>query len=119
MNSPRVSSTQYTKNPLFRIRNYFTRRRNSNNPKPVNNTFRRRNRRSAITYKNAARIRGQFQKPPAHPFRPKYVPPPPIRHRGPIYNNNNNMNDPINPKNNYGSFKESQMNAYLRTLGYN
>jgi hypothetical protein len=103
MNSPRVSSTQYTKNPFFRIRNYFTRRRNSNNPKPVNNnrnkSFRTRNRRGAITYKNAARIRGHFQKPPVHPFRPKYIPPPPVPlyRRGPIYMNNNNNNDPINP----------------------
>ncbi len=94
MNSPRVSSTHYTKNPIFRIRNFFTRRRNSNNnPTSVNasnnrnNTYRRRNRRGAITHKNAARIRGHFQKPPIHPFRPKYVPR--VRHSGPLYLNNN------------------------------
>jgi hypothetical protein len=66
-----------------------------NDPKPVNtnnrnnrkNTFRKRNRRGAITYKNAARIRGIFQKPPIHPYRSKYVPI--VRHTGPLYMNNN------------------------------
>jgi hypothetical protein len=117
MNSPRVSTSNFTKNPVYRLRNFFTRRRRSTDPKLINNN-KKRNRRGAMTYKNAARIRGAFQKPPVHPFRPKYVPPPPPppRSAGPIYNNNN---DPINPSNNFGSLRASQMNAYIRALRYN
>ncbi len=91
MNSPRVSSTNYMKNPLYRVRNYFTRRRANTDPKNVNKkngNTKRRNRRGAITYKNAARIKGTFQKPPLPPYRARYIPQVSYP-RGPIYMNNN------------------------------
>jgi hypothetical protein len=123
MNSPRVSTTKYTTNPIYRIRNFFTRKRQSTDPKPLTNSnnnankkskYHRKKRRGGITYKNASRIRGTFQKPPLPPSRVKYNP---QYFAGPLYMNNN---DPVNPFNNNTSIMTAaQINEYMRRIRAN
>jgi len=82
-------------------------RTNTNNSARTNNSTRRR-RRGAITPHNVKRIKGVFQKPPKHPGRPTYSPPPPLPHRRHqvLYANNLNI----------GNMTANQMNALLREI---
>ena len=107
MNSPRVSTTNATRKNTFRFRT-----NTNNDPKPLNSKNKNKNkppkvRRRGMTYKNAQKIRGQFQKPPRPPSKA-------IEVRGPVYANSNE--DPVNPMLNVERLSPSEMDAYIRRL---
>ncbi len=81
-----------------------TRRANTNNSVKTNNSTKRR-RRGAMTPNNAKRIKGTFSKPPIHPGKSRYSPPPASRPRV-VYANNINI----------GNMTEKELNNLLKTM---